>query len=204
MKDSWKIILGKLAILTMIISGCEADRLPRKRIPVPSSPQELLASGPNRQAATRFGKGSGAAGVVWRLPQKWEVFGPSGMRLATYRFSTGRMTGECYAYFFGSRQGGTVSSNIARWKRQFRGPNGGEPTLKTESRKVNGISMEVVEISGDFTGGMGGKPIPKAKMIGAIVMAPKGMLFFKCLGPEELIISKRPEIMSLFNSIRRE
>jgi hypothetical protein len=130
------------------------------------------------------------------------------MRIATYtipKAADAAEDGECAVFFFGSGQGGDVRSNIDRWISQF------ETSTKPEESKqnVNGIPVTVVRISGTYLSPGGpmmqsqGKK-PDYKLLGAIVEAPQGAVFFKATGPAPTITGAEADFTALLQSIRKQ
>lgn len=89
--------------------------------------------------------------------------------------------------------GGSVSANVSRWIGQFKGTEGGADRsgAKIEKSEVNGMKTTLVDLSGTYMEGMGGRPFgPKTpregyRMLGAIVeTGDVGNYFFKLIGPK--------------------
>jgi hypothetical protein len=142
-----------------------------------------------------------AAGVHWTTPPGWSAQSARPMRVATYTVEDG----ECAVFFFGQGQGGAVDLNLKRWIGQF---EGGEKTAKTGKRTIHGLNVTTVDVSGAY-GGMGG-PMAETKsvkqnyrLLGAIVEAPEGNVFFKFTGPAKTVAANQPKFDALLNSIAR-
>ena len=123
-------------------------------------------------------------GIHWTRPPSWSEGPARQMRLATYLPpASGGKSAECAVFFFGEGIGGAVDDNVDRWVAQFVGaPN---PTRKRMT--VQGLDVTRVEIEGVYL-------VPGADMrtqgqekdwmvLGAIVVGPKGPVFFKMTGP---------------------
>jgi hypothetical protein len=138
------------------------------------------------------------AGVAFLPPEAWEDHGPSGMRKASFSF--GPIDGDTDAaevtvFYFGSGQGGDIESNIRRWVGQMDPPEGKaieEIVLRSKIETPTGFVLHVVEVDGIFQRSMGGGPMtggrtkafPGWRMVGAIIEAPEGNVFFKLVGPD--------------------
>ncbi len=117
--------------------------------------------------------------------------------------------GECVAYYFGSGQGGSIPANIERWKSQFQMPDGKpNTTVKSGKKAVHGIQVTTVEAAGDYTG-MGG-PMATSKsvkhgyrLVGAIVEAPQGNVFFKFTGPAKTVAAGLADFDKMIASIQK-
>jgi hypothetical protein len=145
-----------------------------------------------------------AGGVRWTVPARWQVAGAKPMRVATYTIpgAAGAEAGECGVFYFGTGQGGGVEENLARWVGQFEGASAPKKSEKT----VNGLKVHLIAVSGTYlspSGPMmqsGGKK-PGWSLSGAIVEAPEGNVFFKCVGPSATIQKSQPEIDELIKSV---
>jgi hypothetical protein len=161
--------------------------------------------------------GFSLAGVSFTPPADWTDQGPSGMRKAS--FSYGPVEGdsdpaECTVFYFGSGQGGDIESNISRWVGQME-PAEGE-TLQSAVRRSqltteNGLGIHFVEVDGTFMKSMGGgpmtggrtKPMEGWRMVGAIVQAPEGNVFFKLVGPEATVREMEPAYRTMLGSAKQ-
>ena len=150
----------------------------------------------------------GVAGVIWSYPSVWFPQHDLPMRVATYVIPSGVEdidAGECGVFYFGKDQGGGVDANIERWGSQFDGAKQAEKTL----RKVNGLDVTIVKIAGTYLapGGPDMKSQGKKenyKLLGAIVNAPEGMVFFKCTGPAKVIDTSETSFMAMLDSMEKQ
>lgn len=147
-----------------------------------------------------------AAGVQWTPPSGWKAQGQRPMRAATYSVPavSGDPEGaECIVNYFGSGQGGPVDANIKRWTSQVQG---GEKTAKTAKKTIKGLSVTTLDVSGTYTG-MGGPMAPAQtsksnyRLLGAIVEAPQGSVFFKFTGPSKTVAANQAKFDAMVNSI---
>ncbi len=215
---------GLLLLLLLWLSvGCKADPLPRQRIQVPPSPQALQRGGrvplaakqtnPQAQRSQRSQRGNQVAGLSWSLPSRWKLGPRRRMRVATYlipaKSNPRAPGGECSVFYFGKRQGGSIIANLSRWKRQFR-PAQGQQKLameKIKQFKIKGLSVATIELKGTFLFSprpMSPSKIPRPNhhMLGAIVNAPQGLVFFKCVGPMSVMLPAQHEFQALLQSFR--
>lgn len=114
---------------------------------------------------------------------QYELPGPKGAEAATL------------AIFKGI--GGSISSNIDRWKKQFVvPPNGSDPdSVRKESKVINQIPVHIVAVQGTYL-----KPKmpmmmdgPKVELknyalLAAIAETKDGLWFFKITGPEKTVM----------------
>ena len=150
----------------------------------------------------------GAAGIHWTPPAGWQSQGARPMRAATYVIPNGSVDlhpAECAVYYFGQHEGGTVDANMKRWISQF---EGGEKNAKTGTRTIHGLTVHTVDVSGGYTG-MGGPMAPAHaaqpgyRLLGAIVEAPQGLVFFKFTGPVKTIAANQSKYDAMLNSLAR-
>ncbi len=152
-----------------------------------------------------------AAGIAWTIPSGWEAGPPRQMRIATYRIHAiagDPEDAECAVYFFGSGQGGSVEANLKRWTDQFTGPDGQTPAqpAKMETKTVAGLKVSTISVSGTYLGsgmmmGQHEAKKPNYRMLGAIVEAPQGLVFFKMTGPLNTVASSEGDFNSLLGSV---
>jgi hypothetical protein len=170
-------------------------------------PTQQTAKAPASNSAA--GTTASAAGLSWSIPEGWDIMGPRPMRAATYMIGEGDNSSECAVFFFGTGQGGDVQSNIDRWIGQFQQPDGSDSKAKatTEHRHVGDLHADVIDLTGTYmSGGMGGQPtVPKTgyRLLGAIVDAPEGPLFFKLTGPAAAVEEIKPHFDNLVASLKK-
>jgi hypothetical protein len=150
---------------------------------------------------------SAVAGVKWTVPSGWTAGPQKQMRFATYMIpaSTGDAEGgECAVFYFGGGQGGDVESNIQRWVGQF--VDAGKP--ERSSQEVNGMKVELVNVAGTYTSPSG--PMMQAsgnkenyRLLGAIVTAPEGSVFFKFTGPKKTVGAAEKDFNALIASLTK-
>jgi hypothetical protein len=136
--------------------------------------------------ASSQGRTAGAGGIKWSVPRTWSDLPGSSMRVATYKVPgpKGAEAGEVAVFFFGPGQGGSVDANVERWSRQFEGT----PKPERAQKRVNGLAVTMVRLAGTYLAPGGpmmqsqGKR-PDFRLLGAIVEAPEGLVFFKLTGP---------------------
>ena len=162
--------------------------------------------------ATSDVTGRGAiAGVSWTIPAGWETGPDRPMRVATYWVGTGSVKGDCAVFFFGPGQGGSVQDNIDRWIGQFVQPDGAASKEKAAIKKetVAGLQVTTIDLSGTYIASMGGpmssqkEERPDYRMLGAIVEAPEGPVFFKLTGPEGVVMNSFDDFRQLVESVSK-
>ena len=149
-----------------------------------------------------------AAGIQWTPPPGWTAQPSRPMRVATYtvpKAAGDSEDGECAVFFFGQGQGGAVDLNLKRWISQF---EGGEKTAKTGKRTIHGMNVTTVDVSGAYSG-MGG-PMAQTKsvkqnyrLLGAIVEALEGNVFFKLTGPAKTVAASQAKFEALLTSVAK-
>ncbi len=148
-----------------------------------------------------------AAGVQWKVPQGWEVEGQRMMRVATYsipKVEGDEDAGECAVFFFGAGQGGDIEMNIDRWTAQFEGI----PSVSKSSEEINGLNVTKVEIAGAYLAPSG--PMMESQgtkdnylLLGAIVSAPEGSVFFKSTGPQKTIENSKAAFEAMLSTVEK-
>jgi hypothetical protein len=186
------IVLGFAVALLVLVPGCT------KKGSSQSSNVALTKEAPEQTAA----------GVNWSYPARWTKGGPRSMRVVTYVIPAAEgdpEAAECAVSYFGASQGGDVDMNFQRWAGQFEGAQ--TPTRKDEN--INGMSVARVEIAGTYLAPAG--PMMESqgakqdfKLLGAIVEAPEGKLFFKLTGPAKTVEGAAVEMDALLRSIEKK
>ena len=148
-----------------------------------------------------------AGGIQWTVPARWTAGAGSSMRVATYEVpaAKGGTAGECAVFFFGSGQGGGIDDNVARWARQFEG----SPKPATRTTPVAGLRVTRAEVAGTYLAP--GGPMMQStgkktgyRLLGAIVEAPEGNVFFKLTGPAATVAAAQADFDSLVASLRKQ
>ena len=133
------------------------------------------------------------AGLTFVPPTNWKDLGPSGMRKGDYTY--GPVDGDTDSatmaiFYFGSNQGGSVQSNIDRWIGQVAAPAGAAEPMRKDI-EVDGLPVHIVKTTGTYSASMGGPMSgntvqkPDYTLVGVVVEAPEGNVFFKLTGPEK-------------------
>jgi hypothetical protein len=157
-------------------------------------------------AATAIAGEGTAAEVRWTTPEAWKLQPGRPMRVATYEIpaAPGSQAGECAVFHFGEGQGGGVEENLTRWADQFEGATAPKKTEKT----VHGIKVHTIDVAGTYLAAGGpmmqsqGKK-PGYRLLGAIVEAPGGLVFFKCTGPAATIDKAQADFDGLIGSLAK-
>jgi hypothetical protein len=117
--------------------------------------------------------------------------------------------GECAVFYFGAGQGGSVQANVDRWMAQFEQPDGrtSKALAKTQKRPVGGFPVTTIDLTGTYTGA-GGPMGPKVtkpgyRLLGGIVEAPEGPVFFKFTGPAKTVAANEAVFQKLLGSVKR-
>jgi hypothetical protein len=188
------------------------DRLGRTAL-IPGKPLTLIAlailAGCSSPAPARLGAATGsAAGAHWGVPSTWTAEGPRPMRVATYAIPALAGDGgsaECAVFFFGAGQGGAVDLNLQRWEDQFEAGR----RVETSVQRVNGLRVSRLVVTGAYKDP--GGPAMESQgtrehvaLLGAIVEAPQGLVFFKAIGPERSMAAARGGFDAMVGSLRPE
>lgn len=153
-----------------------------------------------------------AAGIKWTAPSAWKQEGARPMRVATYAVPAAKGDSEgaeCAVFYFGTGQGGSVEANINRWVGQFETPDGKAVSASPKKGKVNGLSVTRLELEGTYLASMGPMAAsgavkkPGYKLLGAIVEAPEGPVFFKLTGPTKTVNGAKADFEKLVRSLSR-
>ncbi|MBI5472789.1 MAG: hypothetical protein HY961_10640 [Ignavibacteriae bacterium] len=193
------------AAASIVLVGCNKNRqqseAPKELQSQQQGEPQMPPGHPDISAASG---GNSVAGVQWAVPTGWKEGPPKQMRVATYVIPAAagdEEGGELGVFYFGSGQGGDVQTNIDRWVGQFENARPNQ-TAKT----VNGMKVELITIAGTYLSPSG--PMMQSsgkkenyKLLGAIVAAPEGSVFFKLTGPEKTVNAARKDFDGLVGSL---
>ncbi|HKB10260.1 MAG TPA: hypothetical protein VKD69_06390 [Vicinamibacterales bacterium] len=155
-----------------------------------------------------------ASGLLFTTPDGWKSSPPaSSMRVA--EFTLPHVAGDAedaqlIVYYFGG-SGGSVDANMQRWLGQMQQPDGkpSSAVAKKESRKVNGLTVSLVDVSGTYTAEM--SPGSAAhhdnahfRMRAGVVETPQGLYFIKLTGPEKTVAKWDAAFNQFVGSLRTQ
>jgi hypothetical protein len=96
-----------------------------------------------------------AAGLSFTTPDGWRQ-SPSNSPMRVAEFTLPHAEGDAedaqlIVYYFGG-QGGSIDANIQRWVGQMQQADGqpSSAVAKRETRKVNGLTLTLVDVSGTY------------------------------------------------------
>lgn len=192
---SYGIYLSSAFLLLSVTVGCE------KKQPEQSKPPEHIAATPHASSANSI------AGVTWTVPNGWSEQPGRAMRVATYSVPAtegNTEDGEVAVFYFGGEQGGGVDANIERWINQFEA--GAKHSMS--EKKINGMAVKFVQVAGAYLAPAGPMMQSQGKkenfrLLGAIVEAPEGLVFFKFTGPAKTIAQTENDFNALIGSITK-
>ena len=142
-----------------------------------------------------------ASGVKWKAPAAWKNQGDRPMRAATYTTGGDAEPGEVAVFYFGPGQGGGVQANIDRWIGQFPAKTGAPKTSKST---VAGMGVTMIDVSGTYGASSDKVDKPGYRMLGAIVEAPQGAVFFKFTGPAKTVAAHEAPFQGMIKAITKE
>lgn len=149
-----------------------------------------------------------AAGIQWTAPAAWKSLGARPMRAVTYVVPPAAgdsEAGECAVFYFGPGQGGGVEENIKRWAGQF-SPLDKAP--QTRKQTISGLAVTTIDLAGTYLAAAG--PMAQAKtvkpgyrLLGGIVEAPEGSVFFKFTGPVKTVAAQESAFHGMLKTLRK-
>jgi hypothetical protein len=191
------LLVVSIIISIVLIDGC------KKKANESKEQSQQLNAGPGATAAP-----NDVAGIHWTVPQGWTAQPRQQMRAATYTVPApkeGIEPGDCGIFYFGSGQGGTVEDNLNRWISQFE--KGGKHEFS--GKEINSLKVTTIQIAGTYlspTGAMmeSKDKRPNYRLLGAIVEAPQGTVFFKFTGPAQTVEATESNFNQLINSMAKD
>ena len=180
-------ILVSLIVFAVICCGCS-----KNSVPVGTHSTAAQSSSSPAQLKNIAGE------LRYKVPEGWATEKPSSdMRFAQYKLPKSEGDGEdalLVVYYFGQGQGGPAQANIDRWINQIQQPDGrpSKEKAKTEALTINGLSVNTVDVTGNYSGGMSPDSAPANnksiyRLRAAVIDTPKGSYFVKLTGPEKTI-----------------
>lgn len=113
--------------------------------------------------------------------------------------------GGTFAIFRFGKGGGTVASNLDRWRDQF----SRRDTVWTETTSLPGFPVHLMVVEGDFEDGMGPHGVRDSAMtkqgqalLGAILESPQGLVVFKAVLPVASSRATLVEFRKMLGSVR--
>ena len=147
-----------------------------------------------------------ASGIKWKAPAPRQKSPDRPMRAATYSVPAAagdKEAAELAVFYFGPGPGGGIQANIDRWQGQFPEKTGAPKSSKST---VAGMTVTSVDVSGTYAASMGPEKgnKPGYRMLGAIVEAPQGAVFFKLTGPAKTIAAAEAAFQAMIKAITKE
>ena len=190
-----------IALSIILLVSCQSKATPKELTNTsiqshPSSNTSQVQKGNNLNYTA-------ASGWIRQQPSssmrhdQYELPGPKGVEAATL------------AIFKGI--GGSISSNIDRWKKQFVvPPNGSDPdSVRKESKVINQIPVHIVAVQGTYL-----KPqmpmmmdgpkvaLKNYALLAAIAETKDGLWFFKITGPEKTVMMWQNDFDNFIGTFR--
>lgn len=195
-----------LALAASLVWSCSGQKQESQ-----TESSESQSSSSMNSAEPMSGAMDQVAGVQWQVPAGWERQGQRTMRVATYTIPAvagDTNDAECAVFYFGAGQGGDVDANINRWISQVEQPDG-SPTQSVAKRselETDCCKVSLVEIPGTYrAGGMGMAPQvnhPGWIVLGAVVVAPEGNVFFKVYGPKATVNALHDDFLQMLKTTK--
>ncbi len=207
-------MLGALALFSLVlftlplVAGCGG----KKAEEIGGHGNGTVESQPARIPPAPAAAPEGAftiAGATFTPSAGWQDLGANGMRKAQYQLAPAEGDSdpaEIDVFYFGAGQGGDVDANLARWTGQVAAASGEEP--ERSSFSVDGMDAHVVSIDGTYKGGMGpavggGTAKDGYRLVGVVLGAPDGNVFFKLTGPVATAKAMEAGLMAMVKGARR-
>lgn len=142
------------------------------------------------------------------IPAGWTTRTPSStMRLAEFVVpgADASSGAEVVVYFFGKGQGGTVGSNIERWKAQFSTPDGSPVPMSITTDSTRSFPITFAEFRGMYARGIGAGSPDQARtgqtLLAGIAETPRGTLFIQLFGPSARVATERQAFMAFVKGL---
>ena len=149
--------------------------------------------------------------ITYQIPDGWIEEKPKhAMRKAQFRLPGINDSGDAeMTVFVFPGSGGTIETNLNRWYRQFRQPDGSNSAEKAELTRitVNNLQVTLIFLRGTYLKSLvpmtdgDEKEVPNSALMAAIVETNSAPWFFKAIGPEETIEHWQPSFDQFIQSL---
>lgn len=186
-----------LIVLALLV-GCSS---PHEAVPASSASSPSAAHARPRDQAEDI-----AGGIAWHVEEPLVARAPSSEARAAEYIVRDHPEAQLAVFHFGRGEGGSVDDNVHRWVEQFRQPDGrpSSEVAQITHRDASGLPVTLVDVSGHY-GGMGASgasaDASDQRMLGAIVEGPEGLVFFKLIGPAEVVEAGRDAFERMLGTI---
>jgi hypothetical protein len=210
-----RVLSASVVAIAIAIAGCRDSNVEKTDVKQSDVATQSPKEGVSSQAASPHGTTSApvssAAGITWTVPASWKAGGERQMRVASYVIGESGKEADCAVFYFGPGQGGAVDANVERWISQFGQPGGADSrkAAKIDHHTIAGLKVTTIDLSGIYLASMGGgmspksEPQPGFRLLGAIVEAPEGPVFFKITGPEQTMIQALDDFQQFVESVKK-
>ncbi len=198
-----------LSVLALSIGcACGDEPPPTRRYPSSAEhpPSADHAPSAEHAASPHSDSEDYAGGIAWHVDPPLVPHAPSSAMRAAEYVVTDHPDTTLAVFHFGAGQGGSLDDNLNRWIDQFTQPDGrsSREVAVIEHIEVGGLPVTTVDVSGSFSG-MRGSETPvtaeSQRMLGAIVEGPEGLVFFKLIGPADIVGTAAESFENLVASI---
>ena len=144
-------------------------------------------------------------GLVFPKPPTWKWTTPR-MRFRTLQYEVpgqgdGSGAAELVFSLFRGTDGGPTDMNIDRWVGQFRNPDGTPAKAVTSVIDIGGLTVNRMEVRGNYQGMGQPAPRPGQMQLGAIVEAPDRRVFVRITGPEATVEAAREDFDRMISGV---
>ena len=209
------VLTASIVTLAMGFAGCGDSNVEKIDMKKGGSAAQATKDTMSTPTATPHGQAgasaTSAAGITWVAPASWKVGPDRPMRVTSYVIGSSGKEADCAVFYFGPGQGGAVDANIERWIGQFAQPDGSESrkAAKIANHTIAGLKVTTIDLVGTYLASMGGpmsgktEPMPGYRLLGAIIEAPEGPVFFKITGPEATVVGALDDFQQLVESVKK-
>ncbi len=189
-----------LLVAATLIAGCKDRAIATYRAPkdpAPTMPMPGAASAPaagDSMAATAVPTGSDS--LSWTAPATWTAKAPGAMRKGSFAVKGDGGEADLSITAFPGDTGGLLA-NLNRWRGQVSLPPLAEGQVDgvIEHLDAGALHFDLV----DFVGSAKGVP---TRLIGAVLSRPGETWFFKLMGPDALVASRKDEFTTFLKSVK--
>lgn len=182
--------MKRLLPALLLLAACNPPTVPPKPSPTAAAPPSPSPAAPPAALALKF-----------TVPDGW-VAGPPSSRMRKAQYTVpDRNKQHADAVLIVSSFGpgsGSLEQNTGRWKEEMGGADASIIPVEGAALKTT-----VVDISGAWSGGMGGEsPVDNARMLMGVVETSGGVWYFKFVGPSGTVDGWKDSFLAMLRAIQ--
>lgn len=146
------------------------------------------------------------AGFSGPKPMTWQYRQPDPaktMRVAEYAVPGTDGAGQADIIVFQFPGGGTLESNVERWKGQVQGADGKPVEPKLQTFEADGMKVTVAELAGSYRGMGSSAAVPDSILIASMIETDGNPVFVQLAGPSKTVAANREAFVKMLRELKK-